>query len=62
MIQLAGELALLHVNCLYTSVALTKCFSKAVGTGEFLNELALAEIVPLHKEGSTTDKSNNRLH
>ena len=40
--------------------ALTKCFNDALLHSEFPEELKLADIVPIHKKGSTSDKTNYR--
>ena len=42
------------------SIALTQCFNNSIDSCVFPDELKLAEIVPIHKKGSTTDKSNYR--
>ena len=42
------------------SVLLTECFNNSIKSGSFPDELALADIVPIHKKGSTTEKSNYR--
>ena len=39
---------------------LTKCFNAALVTEHFPDELKRADIVPIHKKGSTTDKANFR--
>ena len=39
---------------------LAKCFNDALVTARFPDELKRADIVPIHKKGSTTDKANFR--
>ena len=39
---------------------LTKCFNNALINSEFLDELKLADIVPIHKKGDTSNKANYR--
>ena len=42
------------------SSTLTKCFNEALKTSVFPDELTWADIIPVHKKGSTTDKTNYR--
>ena len=44
----------------HVSVALTQCFNNSIESCIFPDELTWAEIVPIHKKDSTTDKSNYR--
>ena len=39
---------------------LTYCFNDAIENSFFPDELKLADIIPIHKKGSTTDKANYR--
>ena len=40
--------------------SLSSCFNTSLDLDSFPNELKLSDIVPVHKKGSTTDKSNYR--
>ena len=42
------------------STCLAKCFNKSLETAIFPAELAWADVMPVHKKDSTTDKSNYR--
>ena len=40
--------------------ALTRCFNSSLDAGSFPSELKLADVIPVHKKGSKTDKGNYR--
>ena len=40
--------------------ALTDCFNEALNSNSFPDELKMADIIPIHKKGPTTDKCNYR--
>ena len=42
------------------SCCLANCFNNCLSTDTFPNKLTWADIIPVHKKGSTTDKSNYR--
>ena len=53
-------ITILRMTAREISTPLSKCFNNSLKAETFPSELKLAEIVPVHKKESTTDKSNFR--